>query len=87
MLPAGRSRQLTNGVHYEHSIDWSPDGREIAYISNREQNEDQFFNYDLFTLDPTTGECASYRHRKRRIPSALFARRKDPSSTKPRNGV
>ncbi len=46
-----QSRQLTNGTHYEHSIDWSPDGKQIAFISNREPNEDQFFNYDLFTLD------------------------------------
>ncbi len=55
-VATGKSRQLTNGVHYEHSIDWSPDGREIAYVSNRAQDDDQFFNYDLFTLDPTTGE-------------------------------
>ena len=34
-VATGKSRQLTNGIHYEHSIDWSPDGREIAYISNR----------------------------------------------------
>ena len=35
-VATGKSRQLTNGIHYEHSIDWSPDGREIAFISNRE---------------------------------------------------
>jgi Tol biopolymer transport system component len=50
------TRQLTNGTHYEHSIDWSPDGKEIAFISNREPNEDQFFNYDLLTLSVSTGE-------------------------------
>ncbi len=47
-------RQLTTGNHYEHSIAWSPNGREIAFVSNREENEDQFFNYDLFTLDVAT---------------------------------
>jgi dipeptidyl aminopeptidase/acylaminoacyl peptidase len=51
----GQNRQLTSGTHHEHSIEWSPDGREIAFISNREQNEDQFFNYDLFTVDPAKG--------------------------------
>src|SRR5579885_3030692 len=55
-VATGKSRQLTNGTHYEHSIDWSPDGRQIAFISNREPNEDQFFNYDLLTLSPATGE-------------------------------
>jgi dipeptidyl aminopeptidase/acylaminoacyl peptidase len=55
-LASGKSRQLSTGTHYEHSIDWSPDGREIAFISNREPNEDQFFNYDLLTLDAVTGE-------------------------------
>ena len=48
-------KQLTDGVHYEHSIDWSPDGREIAFVSNREPNEDQFFNYDLFALNVASG--------------------------------
>ena len=49
-VASGRVEQLTDGTHYEHSIDWSPNGDEIAFVSNREPNEDQFFNYDLFTL-------------------------------------
>jgi Tol biopolymer transport system component len=56
-VATGTSRQLTSGTHYEHSIDWSPDGKEIAFISNREPNEDQFFNYDLLTLNVATGEA------------------------------
>ncbi|HEV8145403.1 MAG TPA: DPP IV N-terminal domain-containing protein, partial [Bryobacteraceae bacterium] len=55
-LATGASKQLTDGTHYEHSIEWSPDGKEIAFISNREPNEDQFFNYDLLTLNPVSGE-------------------------------
>jgi len=54
-IASGQIRQLTDGNHHEHSIDWSPDGREIAFVSNREPNEDQFFNYDLFALDVATG--------------------------------
>jgi dipeptidyl aminopeptidase/acylaminoacyl peptidase len=55
-VASGTSKQLTTGTHYEHSVDWSPMGKEIAFISNREPNEDQFFNYDILTLDPATGE-------------------------------
>jgi len=70
-LASGRVEQLTDGAHYEHSIDWSPSGEEIAFISNREPNEDQFFNYDLFTLKLadksirrlTSTENAEYRPR------------------------
>ena len=54
-IASGQIRQLTDGAHYEHSIDWSPDGREIAFVSNREPNEDQFFNYDLFALNVANG--------------------------------
>src|SRR5437899_4903217 len=43
-------RQLTQGDTDEHSIDWSPDGKEILFVSNREPNQDEFFNYDVFAL-------------------------------------
>jgi dipeptidyl aminopeptidase/acylaminoacyl peptidase len=43
-------RQLTQGETDEHSIDWSPDGKEILFASNREPNQDEFFNYDIFAL-------------------------------------
>ncbi|HXI42706.1 MAG TPA: S9 family peptidase [Bryobacteraceae bacterium] len=54
-IASGQIKQITDGPHYEHSIDWSPDGREIAFVSNREPNEDQFFNYDLFALNVSSG--------------------------------
>lgn len=48
-------RQLTQSNYYEHSIDWSPNGEEIAFVSNREPNADQFFNDDLFTVKVSDG--------------------------------
>ncbi|MEO7650495.1 MAG: hypothetical protein ABIZ80_08490, partial [Bryobacteraceae bacterium] len=70
-VSGGAVRQLTTGNHYEHSIDWAPQGEEIAFISNREPDEDQFFNYDLLTVNATSGamrrltttESAEYRPR------------------------
>jgi len=43
-------RQLTRGNTDEHSIDWSPDGKEILYLTNPEPNQDEFFNYDIYAL-------------------------------------
>lgn len=48
-------RQLTVGDYYEHSIDWSPDGREILFVSNHEADSDRFFNYDVFTANASSG--------------------------------
>jgi dipeptidyl aminopeptidase/acylaminoacyl peptidase len=44
-------RQLTEGTNDEHSIDWSPDGTRLLFLSNREPDPDFFFNYDIFTID------------------------------------
>jgi dipeptidyl aminopeptidase/acylaminoacyl peptidase len=43
-------RQLTDGDYYEHSIDWSPRGDEILFVSNRGPDPDRFFNYDVFAV-------------------------------------
>ncbi len=48
-------RQLTTGSYDEHSIDWSPDGQEILFVSNHEPNSDEFFNYDVFALKVSDG--------------------------------
>ncbi len=54
-LATGKVRQLTQGTGYEHSLDWSPDGREILYAAEHGPDADRFFNYDLFTVSPANG--------------------------------
>ena len=54
-LATGDARQLTAGNYYEHSIDWSPSGDEIAFVSNRGADPDRFFNYDIFAVQVATG--------------------------------
>src|SRR6267378_992283 len=49
-LVSKKVRQLTSGESDEHSLDWSPDGKEILFVSNSEPNQDEFFNYDVFAL-------------------------------------
>ena len=48
--------QLTDGATYEHSLDWSPSGDAIAFVSNRESDADRFFNYDILTVSARTKE-------------------------------
>lgn len=49
-VETGEARQVTDGVYYEHSIDWSPDGSEILFVSNRTSDPDRIFNYDIFAV-------------------------------------
>lgn len=49
-IAAGKTRQLTDGRYYEHSISWSPRGDEIAFVSNRAPDPDRFFNNDIFAV-------------------------------------
>ena len=47
-------RQITSGTFYEHSLDWSPDSREILFVSNHEADSDRVFNYDIFAVNPAS---------------------------------
>jgi dipeptidyl aminopeptidase/acylaminoacyl peptidase len=47
-------RQLSDGLFYEHSINWSPKGDEIVFVSNREPDPDRVNNTDLFTVNVNT---------------------------------
>ncbi len=48
-------RQLTNGTRDVHSITWSPDGKDIVFVANYEDNSDEFFHYDLFAIRVADG--------------------------------
>ena len=49
-------RQLTSGDYYEHSIEWSPEGGDILFVSNHESDPDRFFNYDIFAANTGSGD-------------------------------
>ena len=54
-VASGKVEQKTTGNFEEHSIDWSPDGKEIVFVSNREPDPDLFYNPDLFALKVSDG--------------------------------
>ena len=54
-LATRAARQLTTGNYYEHSIDWSPRGDEIVFVSNRTADPDRVFNYDVFAVKVADG--------------------------------
>ena len=50
-----RVKQLTSGDYYEHSIQWSPSGKELLFVSNHGADPDRVFNYDVFIIDVSSG--------------------------------
>jgi dipeptidyl aminopeptidase/acylaminoacyl peptidase len=50
-----QTRQLTHGTTSEHSIDWSPDGTQLAFLSNLEPDPDFVNNYEIQTIEVASG--------------------------------
>ncbi len=54
-VTGGTAKQLTQSPREYHSVDWSPDGREILAVSNLDHDPDYFYNQDVVALSPETG--------------------------------
>jgi dipeptidyl aminopeptidase/acylaminoacyl peptidase len=50
-LATGKLTQLTSGVYKESDAAWSPDGRRVVFVSNREQEPDATYRTDLWIVE------------------------------------
>ncbi len=55
-IPSGETRKLTDGPYDEADLCFSPDGREIAFSSNRSENPDGNRNSDIWAMEIETGK-------------------------------
>ena len=56
----GEPKLITNGKYNEHSISWSPDSTQLAFVSNRSANPDNNQLHDLWSVDLMSGNITRY---------------------------
>lgn len=54
-LASGQTKQLTKSVTYEHSVEWSPTGDEIVFVSEGDPDADMFYDDDLYVVRVSDG--------------------------------
>ena len=75
-LVSHEPRPLTSDTYHNHSLDWSPKGDEILFVSNREADPDRVFNYDLFAVSIARASVpADHRHESAEYHPVVVARR------------
>ena len=73
IIPAkgGKARQLTEGDWNAGSPRWSPNGKQLAYLANREPDAELVTISDIWVMDVDRGGKTSKEHRVTRHESAV----------------
>ncbi|SNC68447.1 Dipeptidyl aminopeptidase/acylaminoacyl peptidase [Hymenobacter gelipurpurascens] len=54
-VAARKLSKLTSGIYDEYSPAWSPDGKQLVFVSKRGDDPDRHDNFDLYAIDATPG--------------------------------
>ncbi len=54
-IASGKAVLLTPGKHDEQEPSWSPDGRQIAYVTRRGADPDRTLDYNIYLIDAHAG--------------------------------
>ena len=54
-VATGQTTQLTSGAHDEASPSWSPDGRQIVYVTHRGEDPDRHSKVSLYLVEARAG--------------------------------
>jgi dipeptidyl aminopeptidase/acylaminoacyl peptidase len=54
-IASGKAEQLTSGAHDEQLPAWSPDGKQIAYVTRRGADPDRHLDFDIYLIEPRAG--------------------------------
>ena len=50
-----KATALTSGQHDEYLPAWSPDGKQVAYVTKRGADPDRHWNWDIYLMEPRAG--------------------------------